>query len=1249
MEICKCGYLKSAHSAEAFHYAGSPSDNWHPKTHTREVPTDAFGTMTFSSLGKNNARYVRVSADTPPEKLYKLLTSSWQLDVPNLLISVTGGAKNFVMRPQLRNMFHRGLIKVAQSTGAWIITGGTHAGVMKHVGEAVRDSAMSSTNKDGRIVAIGIATWGIVYDQASLIRSPGSYLPAEYTINEAKQGRLSCLDCNHSHFILVDDGTQGVYGVEIELRAKLERFIANQTMGLSVGINIPAVCVVLEGGPGTLDTIYNAMLNGTPCVILEGSGRVADVIAQVANLPLSRITVEQVQKHLKTFFAEDFDSFSEEKMIEWTKKIQDIVRMPQLLTVFRMDKEVNKEVDVAILQALLKASKSVDYRGQDNWEHQLKLAVAWNRMDIAKSKIFTDDRLLKSADLRNAMVAALIGDKPDFVRLFLENGVNLQEVMTDSVVLELFNNLSPGSLIYRMLVKELKEDKSEGPELAKGQWKINMHHVSNVLRELLGDFTQPLYPWHRSNSKFAVLLHMEHNGNSERTNLHSRAFGRERKQKEVFEDPVRDLFIWTILQCRTELAQIVWEQCKDCLASALAASKILKELAKEEEDTDRSEVMESLAEEYEKHAIGVFTECYRRDEERAQKLLTRVSKSWGHTTCVRLALEANDQNFVAQGGVQALLTKIWWGEMAVDTRMWKVLLCMVFFPLIYTGLLAFRRDEKILKEKARREVTNGDIMLENPAIPKKRLPLDKMRLKPLTCMSRLKYFYTAPVVVFYWNVVSYFGFLWLYAYVLTMNFQHIPAWEEILLYIWVFTLLCEELRQLFHDPDKFGFLKRAEIYISDLWNIFDVLSICIFAAGVACRLTTAGFYAGRIILSIGFIVYCLRLMAIFTVNKNLGPKIIIVKRMLKDIFFFLFLLAVWVVAYGVAEQAILIENESRLEWIFRGVVYQPYLTIFGQMPSSVDSVNYGSGQCTTNGTDPTKPTCPVLDSNGNPAFPTWLTIILLCIYLLFANILLINLLIAMLSYTFQVVQDNTDQIWKFQRFGLIEEYHGRPSFPPPFIIFGHLYLFFKRVIQRKKASRHKQFKIELPENEETGLLSWESFMKDSYLLRLQQELSDTNEQKIQDTADRVGVLAELLEGDSGRQVIEKRLAHLEEQVLMSTKALTWIMNALVAKGFGSRDEALAVFAVGKSKEAEQKETSDEEDDPEPHYHVNARQLLYPDSNVKRFPVPDERVPWEIDFSAYKPPTYSAKSGSAVQKPDGQSVPAAAAGSAQRYK
>ncbi|KTF80003.1 hypothetical protein cypCar_00042858 [Cyprinus carpio] len=113
--------------------------------------------------------------------------------------------------------------------------------------------------------------------------------------------------------------------------------------------------------------------------------------------------------------------------------------------------------------------------------------------------------------------------------------------------------------------------------------------------------------------------------------------------------------------------------------------------------------------------------------------------------------------------------------------------------------------------------------------------------------------------------------------------------------------------------------------------------------------------------------------------------------------------------------------------------------------------------CSMNGSNPLKPRCPVLNKDNMPAFPEWLTIIMLCVYLLFANILLLNLLIAIFNYTFEEVQDNTDTIWKFQRYELIKEYHSRPALPPPFILLSHLILFIRGVLLRYPPQKHKPF------------------------------------------------------------------------------------------------------------------------------------------------------------------------------------------------
>lgn len=71
-----------------------------------------------------------------------------------------------------------------------------------------------------------------------------------------------------------------------------------------------------------------------------------------------------------------------------------------------------------------------------------------------------------------------------------------------------------------------------------------------------------------------------------------------------------------------------------------------------------------------------------------------------------------------------------------------------------------------------------------------------MSTKPLGICSRMRCLYSCPQVKFYWNIASYFAFLFLFAVVLMVDFQVIPSRWEMLLYIWLLTLVFEEVRQV---------------------------------------------------------------------------------------------------------------------------------------------------------------------------------------------------------------------------------------------------------------------------------------------------------------------------------------------------------------------------------------------------------------------------------------------------------------------
>lgn len=76
------------------------------------------------------------------------------------------------------------------------------------------------------------------------------------------------------------------------------------------------------------------------------------------------------------------------------------------------------------------------------------------------------------------------------------------------------------------------------------------------------------------------------------------------------------------------------------------------------------------------------------------------------------------------------------------------------------------------------------------------------------------------------------------------------------------------------------------------------------------------------------------------------------------------------------------------------LLWQGLTQPLGSAPSGT---TYDFARCTFTGNE-SKPLCVELDEHNLPRFPEWVTIPLVCIYMLSTNILLVNLLVAMFGY-----------------------------------------------------------------------------------------------------------------------------------------------------------------------------------------------------------------------------------------------------------
>uniref|UniRef100_A0A665TI38 Transient receptor potential cation channel subfamily M member 1 n=1 Tax=Echeneis naucrates TaxID=173247 RepID=A0A665TI38_ECHNA len=244
-----------------------------------------------------------------------------------------------------------------------------------------------------------------------------------------------------------------------------------------------------------------------------------------------------------------------------------------------------------------------------------------------------------------------------------------------------------------------------------------------------------------------------------------------------------------------------------------------------------------------------------------------------------------------------------------------------------------------------------------------------------------------------------------------------------------------------HSPSS-GSTRHVPCYT--LQDYFLIVAISVFLLGLLLRLQNEPYMGyGRVIYCVDIIFWYIRVLDIFGVNKYLGPYVMMIGKMMIDMLYFVVIMLVVLMSFGVARQAILHPDEEPTWRLARNIFYMPYWMIYGEVfADSIDRKTRVHTPCGDN----------MYDEDGKklpPCIPgAWLTPAIMACYLLVANILLVNLLIAVFNNTFFEVKSISNQVWKFQRYQLIMTFHDRPILPPPLIVFPHIYIVLKMLCCR---------------------------------------------------------------------------------------------------------------------------------------------------------------------------------------------------------
>ncbi|NWR88599.1 TRPM7 protein, partial [Furnarius figulus] len=629
-----------------------------------------------------------------------------------------------------------------------------------------------------------------------------------------------------------------------------------------------------------------------------------------------------------------------------------------------------------------------------------------------------------------------------------------------------------------------------------------------------------------------------------------------------FAYPLNELLLWAVLMKRQKMALFFWQHGEESMAKALVACKVYRSMAYEAKQSDlvddTSEELKQYSNEFGQLAVELLEQSFRQDETMAMKLLTYELKNWSNSTCLKLAVSSRLRPFVAHTCTQMLLSDMWMGRLNMRKNSWyKVILSILLPPAIL--LLEYKTkaemshipqsqdahqmamddsennfqtvaDEipmEVFKEVKIFESSLEKHDMETPAKPK-RLPITQ----------KFYAFYHAPIVKFWFNTLAYLGFLMLYTFVVLVKMEELPSVQEWIVIAYIFTSAIEKIREIFmSEAGKIN--QKIKVWFSDYFNISDTVAIVTFFIGFALRFGAKGnfgentyrenyvFVAGRITYCLNIIFWYVRLLDFLAVNQQAGPYVMMIGKMVANMFYIVVIMALVLLSFGVPRKAILYPDEAPSWTLARDIVFHPYWMIFGEVYA------YEIDVCANNSDEKVAHLC-------GPG--TWLTPFLQAVYLFVQYIIMVNLLIAFFNNVYLQVKAISNIVWKYQRYHFIMAYHEKPVLPPPLIILSHMASLFCCVCKRRKTDKTSDGpKLFLTEEDQKKLHDFEELCVEMYFNEKDDKFHSGSEERIRVTFERVEQMCiQIKEVGDRVNYIKRSLQSLDSQIghLQDLSALT---------------------------------------------------------------------------------------------------------------
>ncbi|XP_055859721.1 uncharacterized protein LOC106066222 isoform X3 [Biomphalaria glabrata] len=471
------------------------------------------------------------------------------------------------------------------------------------------------------------------------------------------------------------------------------------------------------------------------------------------------------------------------------------------------------------------------------------------------------------------------------------------------------------------------------------------------------------------------------------------------------------LFRQCLVSNKIELSQIFWLRTKNPLGNLLLAADFLKKKTKLETNDIKKNKLREAVQQYRDLAAKFVDACYDSDREITLKMITRKLKEFSDQSCIDMALSSENMDFLVQPACVTLQTRVW-----LYGNLWD----------FYTE--NFDPTKLLFRRKTAESIAVESNSSEHNTKKHKEIPIK-------TAIRNYFLILCAPVTMFSLNGIGLLIFLFVFGLTFLGRFeQHkYHIWLDLYLLLFVIVIILEEIYEFVIAVKQ----KNWRTYVLDGWNIVDLTSVILFLVGTGLRV--AAFYSPDIVLynlasiffSLDFIVFSLRLLHNCYSNQVLGPTFTMIVKTIEILIKFLYILAIFWASYAVATEAILYPNSVLKSKTLFYLFHKAYFQMFGEYfldDIMAEKSDDADSHCTD---DPTlyasykKLRCPTFV--GRYYVP-----ILLGVYVMFTNVLLMNLITASFTKSIEKIQQKATKLWRFQLFQLTRDYSRVFFLPLPF-------------------------------------------------------------------------------------------------------------------------------------------------------------------------------------------------------------------------